>query len=80
MPVASLLASSLLGAVTKTMEYMEGAEADAEADADAEDMRDLDTENTDDNTDNLDSMDGRVRPRMNANATKRWNAVSIRCW
>ena len=76
MPVASLLASSLLGAVTKTMEYMEGAEAGA----DAEDMSDLDTENTDDNADNLDSMDGRVRPSMNANATKRWNAVSIRCW
>ena len=77
MPVASLLASSLLGAVTNTMEYMERADADA---VDAEDMSDLDTENTDDNADNLDSMGGRVRPRMNANATKRWNAVSIRCW
>ena len=56
MPLASLLATSLLGAVTNTMEY---------GDTDEEDMRDLDT--VDDSTDKRDSIDGitvaKVRPK-----------------
>ena len=59
MPLASLLATSLLGAVTNTMEY---------GDTDVEDMRDLDTD--DDNTDKRDSIDGitlaKITQRINA--------------
>ena len=71
MPLASLLATSLLGAVTNTMEY---------GDTDVEDMRDLDTD--DDNTDKRDSIDGttlaKIRPRINAKMQPKWSTDTIR--
>ena len=75
MPLASLLATSLLGAVTNTMEY---------GDTDEEDMRDLDT--VDDSTDKRDNIDcgvtpAKTRPRkMPKMHRQNFFFVCIRIW